>query len=78
MPPHCTSPPQLVINWIASLGISAYTFYGIQLLNNFGVFYVAYAVGVSIGENGSWTEQHGVEQSREGGSWASRCSCCAR
>ncbi|PNH11015.1 ABC transporter G family member 2 [Tetrabaena socialis] len=40
---------ELMINAVASLGISAFTFYGIGLLNNFAVFYVSYFVGVAVG-----------------------------
>ncbi|KXZ54635.1 hypothetical protein GPECTOR_4g700 [Gonium pectorale] len=40
---------EIAINSVASLGISAFTFYGIQLQNSFGVFYVSYFVGVCVG-----------------------------
>ncbi|PNW71306.1 hypothetical protein CHLRE_16g648700v5 [Chlamydomonas reinhardtii] len=40
---------EIAINAVASLGIAAFTFYGIQLLNNFGLFYISYLVGVCVG-----------------------------
>ncbi|PNH11011.1 ATP-binding cassette sub-family G member 2 [Tetrabaena socialis] len=40
---------ELMINAVASLGASAFTFYGIGLLNSFAVFYVSYFVGVAVG-----------------------------
>ncbi|GLI69464.1 hypothetical protein VaNZ11_014081 [Volvox africanus] len=40
---------EILINAVSALGIAAYTFYGIQLLNNFGVFYVSYIVGICVG-----------------------------
>ncbi|GLC74614.1 hypothetical protein PLESTF_001535200 [Pleodorina starrii] len=40
---------EIIVNAVASLGISAFTFYGIQLQNSFAVFYVSYTVGVCVG-----------------------------
>ncbi len=40
---------ELVINSIASLGVSAMLFYAVRLQGSFGLIYVTYLVTVSVG-----------------------------
>ncbi|KAG2499544.1 hypothetical protein HYH03_002490 [Edaphochlamys debaryana] len=40
---------EIVVNAVVSLGIAAFTFYGIRFVNSFGVFYVSYLLGICVG-----------------------------
>ena len=39
---------ELFINWIASLGVAAMTFYAVKLQGSFGLFYMSYVLAVSV------------------------------